>query len=241
MPNLFNKKILKRRIENYSIENINEKINKIRNWQKNLGNMKGLNEKRLQSAFLRAIFEDVLGYKNAPQTNNWTMDIECSTDLDSKTPDGILGNYKRENGEEKKDHWAVIELKGPQIPLEKDQKRKGSTYKSPVDQGFSYTNRLDKCRWVIVSNFTEIRLYQVGRSKEHYEIFYLNELDEIENFKKFYYLFSKENLISKKSKSQTLELTEATQKRHEDISVDFYNLYKNLRINLFCIQGFSCI
>ena len=83
MPGLFNKKILNQRIKNYSIDSIEEKIKKIKKWQKNLENIKGLNEKRLQAAFLGGIFESVLGYENSPQTDNWTMDIECSADIDS--------------------------------------------------------------------------------------------------------------------------------------------------------------
>ena len=232
MPGLFNKKILKQRIKNYSVDNIERKVNQIKNWQKNLADIKGLNEVELQNAFMGAIFEDILGYEDAPQKDKSTLKSQASTDVDATRPDGIIGFYDKTKRKEE-DHRAVIELKGPQIPLEKDQKRKGTTYRSPVDQGFSYTNKLDKCRWVIVSNFTEIRLYQVGRSKEYYEIFYLNELDDIEEFKRFHYLLSKNNLISKDGKSQTLQLTEKTQKRHEDISVEFYNLYKNARINLF--------
>lgn len=117
MPGLFNKKILQQRIKNYSIENVEEKIEKIKNWQQNLSRIKGLNEKRLQAAFLGAVFEKILGYDNSPQKKEWTMKIECSTDLDASTPDGILGFYKRDNGD-KKDHRAVIELKGPQISID---------------------------------------------------------------------------------------------------------------------------
>ncbi|SDM55417.1 Eco57I restriction-modification methylase domain-containing protein [Halarsenatibacter silvermanii] len=233
MPGLFNKKIIEQNIHDYYIENFTEKLKKIRNWKENLANIKGLNEQRLQSAFLSAIFEDILGYKNDPAAEQWTMEIECSTDLDAKTPDGILGFYKRENGEVKKEHKAVIELKGPQVALDKDQKREGSTYKSPVDQAFSYTNRLDKCKWVIVSNFIEIRLYKVGRSKEYNEVFHLQDLVEENEFKKFHYLLCSDHLITEEGKSETLRLSGATNKRHEDISVEFYNLYKNMRINLF--------
>ena len=66
MSGLFNKKILQQRIKNYTIENIEKKIKQIKNWQKNLENIKGLNEVELQSAFMRAIFEDILGYEDAP-------------------------------------------------------------------------------------------------------------------------------------------------------------------------------
>ncbi|PUU88278.1 MAG: Eco57I restriction endonuclease [Halanaerobium sp.] len=233
MPGLFNKKILDERIKNYEINNLDDKIIKIKEWQKNLGRIKGLNEKRLQGAFLRAIFEDILGYENTPQKDNWTLDIEATTDVDAKHPDGIIGFFERTDNEEIRSHEAVIELKGPQISLDKDQKRQGTTYKSPVDQAFSYTNKLDKCKWVIVSNFMEIRLYKVGRSKEYFEVFLLDDLDKIETFKKFYYLLNKDNLLSETGNSITLELSEKTLKKEEDISVKFYNLYKNVRINLF--------
>lgn len=233
MPNLFNKKILSNRLKDFAIENIDEKIEKIKSWQQSLSKIKGLNEKRLQSAFLKAIFEDILGYENSPQKDEWTLDIEATTDVDAKHPDGILGFFERVDNEEIRGHEAVIELKGPQISLDKDQKRQGTTYKSPVDQAFSYTNKLDKCKWIIVSNFMEIRLYKVGRSKEYYEVFLLDDLDEIENFKKFYYLLNKNNLISKTGESVTYKLSEKTFKKEEDISVKFYNLYKNVRVNLF--------
>lgn len=179
VPGLFNKKILEERIKNYEIDNLAEKINKIKEWQKNLGRIKGLNEKRLHGAFLRVIFEDILGYENTPQKDNWTLDIEATTDVDAKHPDGIIGFFERTDNEEIRGHEAVIELKGPQISLDKDQKRQGTTYKSPVDQEFSYTNKLDKCKWVIVSNFMEIRLYKVGLSKEYFEFFLVDELDQI--------------------------------------------------------------
>ncbi len=233
MPNLFNKKILNTRTKDYSVENIDEKIEKIKSWQQSLSKIKGLNEKRLQSAFLKAIFEDILGYENSPQKEEWTLDIEATTDVDAKHPDGILGFFERVDNEEIRGHEGVIELKGPQISLDKDQKRQGTTYKSPVDQAFSYTNKLDKCKWVIVSNFMEIRLYKVGRSKEYYEVFLLDELDQIENFKRFYYLLNKNNLLSKNGESVTYKLSEKTLKKEEDISVKFYNLYKNVRVNLF--------
>ena len=102
-----------------------------------------------------------------------------------------------------------------------------------MDQAFSYTNKFHGCQWYIVSNFDEIRLYKVGASKEHCEIFHLRELDDPDRFKKFHYILCKSNFISKEGKSHSLELTESSKKFHEDISVEFYNLYKNTRINLF--------
>jgi hypothetical protein len=44
MAGLFNKKILEQRIKNYTVDNMEEKINKIKSWQQNLSEIKGLNE-----------------------------------------------------------------------------------------------------------------------------------------------------------------------------------------------------
>ncbi len=233
MPGLFNKKILQQRLNKYSVPDIERKMEVVNKWQSSLKTIKGLNEQRLQAAFLQGIFQKVLGYDNEIEGREWTMEIECSTEIDARTPDAILGFYRKDGGQLEEDHRVVVELKGPQVSLEKDQNRKGATYKSPVDQAFSYTNSLDRCQWVIVSNFMEIRLYKVGRSKEYYELFHLDDLTELQEFLKFHYLLGRDNLISRTDNSLTLQLSEATRKRNEDISVEFYNLYKEVRVDLF--------
>ena len=93
---LFNKKILEQRIKDYNIKNMNEKIEKIKQWQSNLERMQGLNEVELQKAFLSAIFEDILGYENAPKKDKWTLDIEVSAKIDASRPDAMIGFYKLE-------------------------------------------------------------------------------------------------------------------------------------------------
>ncbi len=230
MPNLFNKKILNTYIKNHSISNYKEKISVIQNWQKNLETIKRHNEKELQAAFLKGIFGNVLGYTDVSSgQNEWTIRIEASTEIDASAPDGILGFYSTNNEYTQ----AVIELKGPEISLDKKQKRSGKNYGTPVDQAFSYTSKYDKCKWVIVSNMIEIRLYKVGRSQEYFEVFHLSDLDQEQEFKKLHLLLSMDNLINKSEKSFTMELSERVEEHTEDISVKFYNLFKNTRINLF--------
>ena len=57
---------------------------------------------------------------------------------------------------------AVIELKPSNVDLDKKQTN-GKDNKSPVEQAFSYSYKFDGCKWVIVSNFKEIRLYNSER------------------------------------------------------------------------------
>jgi len=229
MPNLFNHNLIKTHIQKHQIDSYDEKIKVIEGWKKSLQTVKGVNEKALQSAFLQGIFGKVLSYKCFGEADEWNLNIEVSTEVDATTPDGILGYYTAEDSNTQ----VVIELKSPKHSLDKKQQRAGKDYGTPVEQAFSYVSKYDRCSWVIVSNMNEIRLYKLGRSQEYYESFFIDDLDQEDNFKKFHLLLCKENLIQKDGYSETYKLSERTKERIQDISVSFYNLYKDIRIRLF--------
>ncbi len=229
MPNLFNYNLIKTQIQNHQIEMFEEKLKVIQGWKKSIQTNKGVNEKALQSAFLQGIFGKCLGYKTIGEGDEWNLSIEVSTEVDATTPDGILGFYSADESVTQ----AVIELKSPRHSLDKKQSRAGKDYGTPVDQAFSYASKYDRCSWVIVSNMNEIRLYKVGRSQEHYESFFIDGLDNEEELKKFHLLLCRDKLIRKDGESPTFVLSEKTKEHIQDISVSFYNLYKNIRIQLF--------
>ena len=59
---------------------------------------------------------------------------------------------------------AVLELKTPSPDL--DAKQGGGYGKlTPVEQAFGYAAKVDGCRWVIVSNFLEVRLYRTDHGQ----------------------------------------------------------------------------
>ncbi len=231
MPNLFNYNLLKPYIKNYKINDYNEKIQIIDGWKRNLQSIKGSGERALQSAFLQGVFGMVLDYTTieAALEDEWNLNIETSTEIDATTPDAILGFYSPVSNETQ----AVIELKAPKVSLDKKQMRAGKNYGTPIEQAFSYISKYDRCKWVIVSNMIEIRLYKVGRSQDYYEAFYIDELDNEEEFKKFHLLISRNNLLGKDGGSIVLNLSEQTIEHQQDISLKFYNLYKSVRIQLF--------
>ncbi len=229
MPKLFNHNLIKTHIQKHNIYLYDEKVKVIQGWKKSLQTVKGVNEKSLQSAFLQGIFGKVLGYKCFGETDEWNLNIEVSTEVDATTPDGILGFYTAEDSSTQ----VVIELKSPKVSLDKKQHRAGKDYGTPVEQAFSYVSKYDHCSWVIVSNMNEIRIYKLGRSQEYYESFFIDDLDQEDEFKKFHLLLCKENFIQKDGDSETYKLNERTKERIQDISVSFYNLYKDVRIKLF--------
>lgn len=91
---------------------------------------------------------------------------------------------------------AIVELKDASASLDRPQQRAGNL--TPVQQAFKY-KPLYNSKWVIVSNFFEIRLYT--DTYRDYEVFTLAELikkdDDYHIFRKFYTLLSAERLITK--------------------------------------------
>jgi len=92
---------------------------------------------------------------------------------------------------------VIVELKDAKTSLDKPQQRAGNL--TPVQQAFKYKPYFRECDFIIVSNFIETRIYI--DSYYDYESFTLESLANPNNdyfeFKKFYYLLCKSNLITK--------------------------------------------
>lgn len=231
---IFNKKNLLyqlNRIEKSSIIELDFKLDILNNWIKyiNSGNTDLTKETSLQGKFLDDIFAKVLGYKDrVKNTDLWNLNQEQTTLIDSKSADGSLGFFTKEN----EDVRVVIELKGSKVNLDEKQHRHNDI-RTPIEQAFSYQHKIGgKCKWVIVSNYKEIRLYHHSSSTE-YEVFFLTELGDWEKFRKFYFLLSAENLISPNSDSYIDTFFTKNEIDEVNISKQFYQEFKATRNNLF--------
>jgi len=227
---LFNLEKLTNEINALEIRNIDKKIRIIEKWSNNK-HLKKLNEEQLKGEFFRDIFVDVLGYKTVISgEKEWSFSVEQKTEVDGSKPDAIIGLYSRNNSINRT--FGVIEVKGFNVDLDEKQKRFRKNYGTPVEQAFSYASKYDGCKWVIVSNFQEIRLYKVGRSQNYYEVFHLDSIQEKYELKKFYLLLSRKSLISREEKSYTEKLSEKINEIEKDISKKFYKQYKEIRLKL---------
>ncbi|WP_421385548.1 Eco57I restriction-modification methylase domain-containing protein (plasmid) [Bacillus salacetis] len=229
---IFNKKLLKEQLESYSIADISNFENKwqlIKNWNYSLekSNLSKTKEESLQGEFLTAIFTNVLDYHNRIGKNLWNIQQEQKTDIDSTKADGSLGFFTSTIN----DVRAVIELKDAHTDLDRKQKRANN--QTPVEQAFSYQYKMKNCKWVIVSNFKEIRFYHSSTMTE-YELFLINEIAENQDaFKRFYFLLSKLHLIERDGKSKIDLFYENNEKEQEKISNVFYQKYKKIRRELY--------
>jgi len=236
MNNLFNQKILAKKAEeevDLSRHNLSERRKALDKWINNLENgvLDNSKEEEFQGEFLYDIFTTVLRAVNKSDgEKEWNLERETKTKMDGQKADGVLGFFDVDG---KKDVRAVIELKGAKVSLDVRQKRVGDT-RSPVEQAFGYAPKYgSSCQWVIVSNYKEIRLYRQNEMSE-YQVFFLEDLKDDLEFKKFIYVLSFYSLVgTKNKKAKTMELSEEYQKNQAEIEKKFYNEYKNIRMHIF--------
>jgi len=233
---LFSDKYLAKKfahLELFKIAELDNKRATITRWQKSLRNnaIAQSKEESLQGSFLQQFFVEVLGYSNQKDSAEWNLEIEQKT-LDNKKIDGALGFFKMEKGAILADVRVVIELKNAQTDLDKPQQRKDDK-QTPVQQAFDYANSLGgACRWIIVSNFKEIRLYfQTDRTR--YQKFEILNLHKEEEFKQFYFLLNHARLISETGDSVTDKLYFEWQAEEIAICENFYQDYKQARLDFF--------
>ena len=232
--NLFNKKILNQRIANFTFPKGDEAQNiskLIVGWQKALkdSDLSKTKEKTIQGDFLSVFFNKILGYeKQISGKEEWNLVAEPKTEVDAQTADGSIGFFTKDD----KKTVGVIELKDAKTSLDKKQKGREKGY-TPVEQGYLYATKFDRCKWIIISNFREIRLYNKARSEQFYEKFDVLDLHKEDEFKKFYFLLNKENLISNEGDSPIDDLAKKSTEQEEDISKKFYSDYKEVRTALY--------
>ncbi|MCF7796088.1 Eco57I restriction-modification methylase domain-containing protein [Patescibacteria group bacterium] len=228
---LFKDKIIKERLKNFDIPDIDFKISKIKNWL-NMYEDKSLHKKtetQCEQPFSQDIFIDILGYKSLP-SEVYSIEPKAKTETSGQKPDVILGYFSDKENIRKVN--AVVEYKDVNKSLDKPQQREGNF--SPVQQAFKYKPQYSSCDFVIVSNFYEIRLYKDNQLD--YEIFTLKDLcnpeDNYYQFKKFYYLLCSDNLIKKEGISITYDLISKIRIEQEVITNNFYKEYKEIRYKL---------
>lgn len=229
---IFAPKYIKNKLSNFSLSDIPDveaKKQKISDWQIAIkkGSIKKTKEEALQADFLNTFFGEVLGYDFNRTGDKWHLEKEFKSVVDGSKADGALGYFSINE----QDARAVIELKDAKTDLDRPQSRVDK--RTPVEQAFGYANKAGgKCKWVIVSNFLEIRLYN-SSDQSRYELFDILELLNEENLKKLFFLLQKNRLILENQKSSIDLFYEQRQAEEQVISDKFYKAYKAVRLELF--------
>ncbi len=189
------------------------------------GHLPKYKETSIDTQFLDQLFGEGLGYQvKTTSPESWQLEHKCPVP-GVGTADAALGDFPISPVPK-----VVIELKGAMTDLDRDR----SNGRTAVQQGWDYRNALPECLWVIVANFSTIRLYHREQGTLSYEEFTLQELRVRERFNEFYYLFERGGLLRSRSGQQprALGLLQKTQERQKEVGDKLYKQYQWRRLEL---------
>ena len=205
------------------------------------GTLNEVKEVSLHGNFINDIFHDVLGYCSIIQGAGkaWEINAEQTISDGGGSADGAIGFFTAADNPKGKavslqgKVIAPIELKGAKNDLDRPASGRSE---SAVDQGWRYANYTPDCRWIIVSNYREVRLYHTNKTPAYYEQFFLTDLADIAAFKRFYFLLCRRNFLPPQNQAQTVSvidrLLKDSDEAQEEITNKLYQEYKAIRLAL---------
>lgn len=205
------------------------------------GTLDEIKEVSLHGSFINDIFQDILGYCSVIQGAGkaWEINAEQTISDGGGSADGAIGFFTAADNPKGKavslqgKVIAPIELKGAKNDLDRPASGRAE---SAVDQGWRYANYTPDCRWIIVSNYRELRLYHTNKTPAYYEQFFLTDLADIEAFKRFYFLLCRRNFLPSQNGVQTVSVIDRLLKdsevAQEEITNKLYQEYKAIRLAL---------
>jgi type I restriction-modification system DNA methylase subunit len=206
---IFKKRLLDKFVANQEQDLLEKRWGNYQNYLKKINFIKDVNEEKYQDGFFSDIFENCLGYvKDTTNPNSYNLLREEKNENDSKKADGVIYIDGRIIG--------VIELKGnKQLQLDNVE-----------HQAFWYLTQHSNARYVIISNFDELRFYiDKSTAYQRFNLFNLTRKD----FDRLHLILSYESIRD----SVPLKLKEKSSTFEQDISKELYQDFSNFRENLF--------
>lgn len=215
--NLFNRKTIDRQIKEVSIPP--DHLSLLEAWAELIKTKRiySFKETSLHPDFKPTIVEGVLGYQGPIHGPVYTVEAEKA--ILAGSVDLALGRF----GDGQSEILAPFELKGAGT-RNLDAIMPGRN-KSPVQQAWEYATNVPGVKWVLVSNYVELRLYAFGEGTTAYETFWFEHLTNPKEYARFMLLLSADSLL----KGRTLDLLKASRREDKDITDSLYGDYKGLR------------
>lgn len=178
-----------------------------------------MKETAVRPLFFEKILGDLLGYSQVQPDAAHTLAFEYP--LRGGSVDAALGRFGEEGVKDR--IVAPFELKGPETQdLDAIMPGRG---RSPVQQAWDYANDAPGCRWVLISNCVELRLYGFGRGRDAYEAFDLSRLDDRDERERLWFLLSAERLLG----GATDALLRESDSAYRTVTNELYGQYRELR------------
>ena len=185
------------------------------------GAIRQRSEQQLRGSFTQKFFVELLGYQAFGSRAEFTLADENY--VGKGRADLVLGHFGPQGGT----GLVPVELKGPDTH-NLDVMMPGR-YKSPVQQVWEYAMDLPQCKFLLLSNMLEIRLYAFGYTRRVYERFDLAEVaDNPLVYQRLMLLLGAENLLG----GRTAELLRESGQIEKQITRELYADYKRWRVQL---------
>ncbi|KPK45371.1 MAG: hypothetical protein AMK72_11145 [Planctomycetes bacterium SM23_25] len=190
------------------------------------GRLSARTETEIEGEFLTEVFGQVLGYTLFSEDRDY-WELRPKFTVPGGTADAAIGRF-REQGEEQL--HALVELKGPMVNVDRDR----FNGRTPVQQCWEYLNARPDCPWGIVCNYVGFRLYHRDKGSRAYEHLTLQELRDIDNFRKFRLLFGRQGLLPLTSAQRPLlvRLLQETGEQQREVGETLYRYYHEQRVDL---------
>ena len=167
-------------------------------------------EEQYQTGFLEDIFEKCLGYTlKIHNPKQYNLEREKKDETDGKKADAVIYNTQGEV-------IGVIELK--------DQKTQD--LEKVVSQAFHYHRNHEQSKYIIISNFNELRFYiDKQTAYEEFNLFTMNK----DEFRRFYLILNYQSILH----DLPIKLKQQTDNADNDISKKLYADFSAFRLQLF--------
>jgi hypothetical protein len=218
---LFNKKYIAKQVTAAPAPDA-RRLSAFREWAADIqsGKIATHSEVSLHGPFVQKVLIEGLGYRGP--IGNEQYNVTQEQGIIRGSVDVAIGEFEQGQGK----IIAPFELKGADT-RNLDAVMPGRA-KTPVDQAWEYATNNPGSRWVLVSNYVEIRLYAYGEGRQEYETFELARLHEPDEFARAQLLLSADNLAG----GRTAELLIESKREDKDITNRLYADYKLLRTEL---------
>ena len=144
-----------------------------------------------------------------------------------------------------KETRVLIEQKGSDIDLDKEENQSGGIKLTPAEQARRYVRNLsfnDRAKWMVVSNFKEIRIFDMNKTGSDYEVIKLKDLET--EWYRLRFLVDTENEDIKKEMEVSVEagrlvgkLYDALYKQYKDMS----DVKSQRSLNILCVRIVFCL
>ncbi|MBQ5429450.1 MAG: type I restriction enzyme HsdR N-terminal domain-containing protein, partial [Neisseriaceae bacterium] len=205
---LFKDKILSQYIQDEQV--IEERYAALQAFQSKAEDIRHFKEEQYQTGFLEDIFEKCLGYTlKIHNPKQYNLEREKKDETDGKKADAVIYNTQGEV-------IGVIELK--------DQKTQD--LEKVVSQAFHYHRNHEQSKYIIISNFNELRFYiDKQTAYEQFNLFTMNK----DEFRRFYLILNYQSILH----DLPIKLKQQTDNADNDISKKLYADFSAFRLQLF--------